>query len=328
MSLKFDMRSAPGIGSSHSELYAAMLDMVEWADRLDGVSTIVNLSEHHSTADGFLPSPIVVAAACLARTRRTRARVTVLLPLYHPIRLAEDLAVLDLLGQGRIDILFIEGYRYEEYEMMEVDITERGRRMTEFTEVIKKAWTGEPFEWRGHNAWVTPRPFQRPRPKISMGGSAAPSARRAARIAEGYEPTVPAMIDVYRQELMSLGKDPGAIPKPARPGVNTKELLVAVSNDPEATWRDVAPFCLEYMNSYAEWIRKGSGAVVARYQEVSNVNELREAGLLRVLSPEECVEWVREREGTFMIVPLLSGLPVAIGWESLRLLADHVFPAA
>jgi alkanesulfonate monooxygenase SsuD/methylene tetrahydromethanopterin reductase-like flavin-dependent oxidoreductase (luciferase family) len=249
------------------------------------------------------------------------------MPLYHPIRLAEDLAVLDLLGQGRIDLVFIEGYRHEEFEMMEVDITQRGQRMTEFIEVLKNAWTGEPFEWHGHRAWVTPKPFQQPRPRIGMGGSAPASARRAAQIADSYHPTVPEMVEVYRAEMVRLGKEPGPALAPPKPGVKRKELLVAVSNDPESTWKQVGPICVEYMNSFAEWIRDGAGAVASRYSEVPSVEALRRTGVLLVLSPDECVRWIRDRDGKFMIQPLLAGIPPSIGWESLRIIEQAVLPA-
>jgi len=81
------------------------------------------------------------------------------------------------------------------------------------------------------------------------------------------------------------------------------------------------------MNSYVEWTPKGAGVVVPRYREVPDVEALRETGVLRVLSPDECVHWIHDRDGHLMIQPLLAGLPSSIGWESLRLIEHDVLPA-
>jgi alkanesulfonate monooxygenase SsuD/methylene tetrahydromethanopterin reductase-like flavin-dependent oxidoreductase (luciferase family) len=103
----------------------------------------------------------------------------ILLPLYHPVRLAEDLAVLDLLAEGRLRITVGMGYREEEYDQFDQNIKRRPSLMEEGVDVLKQAWTGEPFEWRGHTIRVLPRPFQHPRPAITMGGSSRASAERA-----------------------------------------------------------------------------------------------------------------------------------------------------
>ena len=102
LSLAYDMR-APEFGAPPEELYRAALDQCAWADSLGFES--VTFMEHHATIDGYLPSPIVMAAAAAARTERMLIRLSVvLLPLYHPLRAAEDLAVLDLIARGRLRI--------------------------------------------------------------------------------------------------------------------------------------------------------------------------------------------------------------------------------
>lgn len=99
LSLAYDMR-APDFGADPADLYAAALDQCAWADRVGFQS--VGFMEHHASSDGYLPSPIVMAAAAAARTRRMRIGVLVLAPLYDPVRLAEDLAVLDNVARGRL----------------------------------------------------------------------------------------------------------------------------------------------------------------------------------------------------------------------------------
>jgi alkanesulfonate monooxygenase SsuD/methylene tetrahydromethanopterin reductase-like flavin-dependent oxidoreductase (luciferase family) len=118
LALRFDMR-APQIGVAPAVLYPASVDMCEWGDRL-GFETVY-LAEHHGADDGYCPSPIVQASAIAARTTRMRIHFSALIAvLHHPLRLAEDLAVLDLISEGRIEMTLGIGYRPHEYEMMGV----------------------------------------------------------------------------------------------------------------------------------------------------------------------------------------------------------------
>ncbi|MCZ7628648.1 MAG: LLM class flavin-dependent oxidoreductase [Microthrixaceae bacterium] len=124
--LRFDMQ-APAGGAPARELYAAALEMAEWADEHGAM--MVLLSEHHATADGYLPSPVVMASAMAARTARVPIWLMVaILPFYDPIRLAEDLCVLDVLSDGRVSLVAGLGYRREEYDVFGVDFSSRGQR--------------------------------------------------------------------------------------------------------------------------------------------------------------------------------------------------------
>src|SRR6266704_3554479 len=145
--LRYDLR-APSFGSAtHAELYAACLEQCAWAGRL-GLD-FVGLSEHHGVDDGYLPAPLTLAAAIAGRTQRIRINIAaVLIPLHDPVRLAEQLAVLDLASGGRVGFVAGLGYRQEEFEMAGIDRKERGRLLEEYVQVLRQAWTGEPFEWR------------------------------------------------------------------------------------------------------------------------------------------------------------------------------------
>ena len=113
--LRYDLRaSAQGQGNARA-LYAAALDQCAWADGLGFLS--VALSEHHGSPDGYLPAPLVMAAAVAARTRTLRIMLSALIvPLYEPLRLAEDLAVLDTLSCGRIIPVLSGGYVAAEFK--------------------------------------------------------------------------------------------------------------------------------------------------------------------------------------------------------------------
>ena len=157
LTLAFDMR-APDSGADPMSLYAAALEQCAWADKLG--FTDVQLMEHHASTDGYLPSPIVLGSAVAGVTSRLAVRLClVLLPLYDPLRIAEDLAVLDLISGGRLRLTVGLGYRQEEYDQFGVDMNnDRPSLMEEAVQTLKRAWTGEPFDYRGRRGRVLPRP--------------------------------------------------------------------------------------------------------------------------------------------------------------------------
>jgi alkanesulfonate monooxygenase SsuD/methylene tetrahydromethanopterin reductase-like flavin-dependent oxidoreductase (luciferase family) len=315
LSVAYDMR-APEFGSPAVALYRAALEQCEWADKV-GFSSVV-LMEHHASDDGYLPSPIVLGSAVAARTEQIPIRLSlVLLPLYHPLRVAEDLAVLDLVSQGRLRLTVGLGYREEEYSQLGVNIKRRPSLMEEAVETLKRAWTGEPFEFRGQVVRVLPRPAQRPRPQIFMGGASPASAKRAARIADGYEPLAPRLYELYLDELRALGQ-PAPDERAARVGAAS---YVYVADDPERTWARIAPHAMHDANEYARWIGNRRGP----FEPVADAGELRARGTYRVVTPDECIA-LAEATGTLTFKPLVGGLDPDVAWEGLQLFGDKVLP--
>src|SRR5204863_1916207 len=104
-----------------------------------------------------------------------------LTPLHDPLRIAEDIAVLDLASGGRLTTIAGIGYRPEEYAMFEKDWEHRGALQDEVVDTLLKAWTAEPFEYHGHTVRVTPRPFTEPHPPLMLGGTSKAAMRRAAK---------------------------------------------------------------------------------------------------------------------------------------------------
>src|SRR5262249_60340246 len=159
------------------------------------------VAEHHGVDDGSLPAPLTLAAAIAGRTRRININIAALLvPLHDPVRLAEELAVLDLASGSRVGFVAGLGYREEEFAMAGVDRKARGRLLEEYVQVLRQAWTGEPFEWHGRTIRVTPRPCSEP--LMLVGGSTAAAARRAARLRLGFFPAIgdAHLADVYHDE--------------------------------------------------------------------------------------------------------------------------------
>ncbi|MFW6093318.1 MAG: LLM class flavin-dependent oxidoreductase [Pseudomonadota bacterium] len=314
LSLAFDMR-APEFGAAPEALYQAALDQCEWADRLGFHS--VGFMEHHASSDGYLPSPLVMAAAAAARTRRMEIGVLVLLPLYDPVRAAEDLAVLDLIAEGRLRVTAIAGYRPEEYQQFGVDMRRRPSLMERGIDVLKKAWSGEAFELDGRRVRILPRPAQRPRPLLTLGGASPAAARRAARIADGFRPVVPELMQDYAEALRELGK-----PAPAAPAAGGGYLFLHVTRDPEADWARIAPHALHENNDYARWLEGTPNAV---YRHVEDPAELRDTGVYRVVTPEQCLAMARE-DGYLAFKPLIAGLDPELAWQSLTLFETEVLP--
>ena len=319
--MRFDFRVPEFAPGTMADRYEAAIDMAAWADRLGFV--LVNLSEHHGSPDGYLPSPLPMAAAMAARTQQIRFKIAAMVSSFHdPLRLAEDMAVVDLISRGRLDVVIANGYVESEFAMFDQPLEGRVRRTTETVATLKAAWTGEPFEHRGRTVQVTPRPFQPGGPQVALGGSSEGAARRAARIADDFLPSSPELWDFYRDELVALGKpDPG----PA-PGFSTAVLHLA--SDPDEGWAEIAPYAMHETNAYGATMQAAGIGDTGGYQVVEDPDVLRDSGAYRVVTPAELVAEL-DAQGPFsfvMLHPLLGGTPPDIAWTSLRLLEDEVLP--
>ena len=319
--LRFDLRNPEIAGTTMAERYAAALDMAEWADQLGFV--VIVLSEHHGSDDGYLPSPLAMAAAMAARTKHVRIQIAALIaPFHDPIRLAEDIAVVDLLSGGRLDLVIANGYVPGEFAMFGREIADRVRLTVETVETLKHAWTGEPFEFRGRTVRVRPTPAQPGGPKISLGGSGPKAARRAARIADGFMPSDGSIWGVYRDEMLALGKpDPG-------PFLGGDTSAFHLAHDVEQGWTEYAPFALHEMNAYGAWMASAGIGTEGGYRMTEDADALRATGQYRVLTPDQLVGEIRAKGefGFTTFHPMAGGVPPAMAWESLHLFEHEVLP--
>jgi probable F420-dependent oxidoreductase len=180
----------PGSDRTFTREYRDIIEMARLAETLGFDSVWV--SEHHGSGDGYLPSLLPMLAALATATDRLLLGTGVILaPFHHPIRLAEDAAVVDHLSEGRLILGLGLGWREEEFRMFGQPAGERVRRITETVEILRKAWTGDRFSHRGkvyrfEQVKVTPRPAQEPGPPIYLGGFVEDAIRRAGRLGDGY----------------------------------------------------------------------------------------------------------------------------------------------
>ena len=321
LTLWYDLRAPEWAAMQHPELYAACLEQVEWAEK-NGVADLCALSEHHGRPDGFMPSPLTIAAAICARTNHIPVSITaIVLPLHDPIRLAEQAATVDLLTRGRVSFVVGIGYAEHEFAMAGVDRKQRAKLLEEYIDVMRKAWTGEPFEWRGRTIRVMPKPFSKPHPPMFMGGGVEASARRAARLRMWFLPSLgdPELKRIYDEECAAVGYD-GVCVLPGGPA------MVHVAEDPEKAWSEMKRYAMYDAESYAEMQTAGNRSMVV--SSAKDAEDLRREGIYRIVTPDECVELVKELEpaGPVILRPLMSGMPAELGWECLELFKDKVLP--
>jgi alkanesulfonate monooxygenase SsuD/methylene tetrahydromethanopterin reductase-like flavin-dependent oxidoreductase (luciferase family) len=317
--ITYDMR-APAFGAPRRELFAAVLDQVAWADDL-GFDT-VGLGEHHAAEDGYNPSPLILASAMAGRTSTIRFRTAVLLvPFYDPIKLAEDAAVLQLVSGGRLILGIGAGYRPAEFEMFGRDLADRWQTVGDVCRLLRQAWTGEPFEWQGRRCWVTPKPA--PAPPIVLGGSTPASARRAARIADGWLPPLdPRLWKPYREECVGLGKaDPG--PYPAQ-----GPIFLWVAEKPDRAWEWILPHVEHQIRSYGAWTEEAFGRAAGPYAGELDPAAIRRNSSYQVLTPEDALALAESLgdQSVFYLNPLLAGIDPERSWQMLRLFEKEVFP--
>src|SRR5499426_3939539 len=177
------------------------------------------IAEHHFNDYGLCPAPQVLASFVAARTTSLRLGMGVsLLPLHHPVDLAEELAVLDVVSGGRLEIGIGRGGTLQDYQTFQSDRADSRARVEEGVELMRQCWRGEPFDFQGrfHSAerlHVRPRPAQRPHPPLYIAANSEESVRSAARLGL---PTLSSFFvpreelvrrqQIYRQESLALGR--------------------------------------------------------------------------------------------------------------------------
>jgi alkanesulfonate monooxygenase SsuD/methylene tetrahydromethanopterin reductase-like flavin-dependent oxidoreductase (luciferase family) len=314
-SVMFDMR-APAFGTPAPQLYAAALEMAAFADDL-GIGRI-GLMEHHASDDGYLPSPFVLAGGIAARTKRCRLTLgAVILPLHDPIEVAEQIAVLDLMSNGRLEVIFGAGYVPAEFALYNVSLRDRGKLLDQRIDIILRALRGERFEADGRQIFVRPLPVQSPEKILLVGGGVAASARRAARLGLGFAPIRRELMPVYQAECRRLGREPGKQYYPS----HQLPLNIHLAEDPEEAWAQIKDHALHVATAYAKWAEQEPGSN-SPFKGLLNEEALRASGIFAVWTPDELVSRAAlvEQGSTLGFMPLLGGLNPELGWKSLELL--------
>lgn len=327
--LMFSFEAPEEFGTTPVQVYKESLEQVQYAEELGYDSVWV--TEHHFTPNGYCPSPLIAGAAMASRTQRIKVgQCILLLPLYgHPLRLAEDVAVLDVLSEGRAILGIGAGYRQQEFAGFGVPIDKRKVIMDEGLEIVLRAWTEERFSYRGkyyslEDAAVTPKPVQRPHPPLWVGTPSRAGKRRAARLGLPFLHSLGPLnrikedFEEYRQMLATYGHDPS--------GVEMGFIRsVYITEEFGQAWDDVRPHFI-----YQRTVTYG-GPGSAQFNDPSVSSREGQHGRWIFGDPEFCIEELEhcqsELQPSLIILNMqLPGMEHRKVMASMELFAKQVMP--
>jgi alkanesulfonate monooxygenase SsuD/methylene tetrahydromethanopterin reductase-like flavin-dependent oxidoreductase (luciferase family) len=306
--LRFDMRLSHG--AAH-DLYAAAIEMCAWAETRGAVIAV--LSEHHATHDGHLPAPHILAAAIAARTKHLAILLAAVpITFWDPVRLAEEMSVLDVISNGRVSYAFGIGHRAEEYEHFGIDMHQRGKLADESLALLRRLLEGEPVEHGGRRIHVTPAPATSGGPVMLIAGGSKAAARRAAKYGLGFitQTDAPELKEFYESQCRAHGHEPGVIQFPVLGAPTT----VFVANDVERAWDELGPYLLHDAVTAASY-RHGDDSV-ASISRADTVSALRE-GPYRIFTVDEAAAYIRNGR-PLPLLPLCGGVPPEVAWPYLE----------
>ncbi|OBK20620.1 luciferase [Mycobacterium asiaticum] len=316
--LRFNFGSPQGDPRKQSELINAALELAQWGEGR-GITT-VSVDEHHATGHGWSCNPIMAASMFLARTSTMIASVDCALgPLWNPVRLAEDIALVDNMSRGRLHTTVGLGYRTVEFDSLGVDFSRRGRLMDSLIERMLSVWSA------AENCAGT---WTRPHPPLYIGGGSRATARRAARfgLPLSLADYLPDVADEYRRLCETAGTKPFVImPGPVNRG------MIYLHEDPERAWAELGGHILWEAVTYGGWSSEERSLM--HLPGVQTLEEVRASGRYRFVTPDELIAEVRSAQqagdfyGPIVLHPFVGGMPVEEAWKSVQLLTDTVVPA-
>ena len=306
-----------------------MLNQAKLAETL-GFETLW-VHEHHSQAMTY-PAPLMTLAVLAPHTQRVKLGTNmVLLPLYHPLRVAEEAAMVDVMSGGRLILGVSAGYAQDEYQAFGVSRSERGKRMQDFLTLIRAVWTQDPVSLESTVGQLTdfslfPKPLQQPAPPIYVGALANAAIRRAAQLGDGYVLSAGSTLeqvqeraDYFRQAVRNLGEDPNLKPL----AINR---VMHVVKDQAAKVQAQQFFAEHFLHLYDSWGHEdiqqlGSGA--RTYEETSRQHFI-------IGEATECIDLIQEyaAAGIQHIACLMNfgGPELAAVEDSMRRFAEDVMP--
>ena len=303
---------------------SGLIDLVQTARDLsfDSVFTI-----NHFLGNLTSPQPISMMATLIPHSGNMRIGSGILLlPLFHPVHVAEEFASLDQLSGGRMILGVGVGYRKEEYSAFGVNMKKRGRMLEESLKVIRALWTEQEIDHEGEfyrvQGTISCPPKQPGGPKVWIGAGARKPVQRAARLGDawftpGNTPSpeyMPKHVAIYNEALEQAGKPTRGIERPLM-----KE--VYVSYDVDEARREVVHYMRKEYQAYANY------EALTWFED--RWDEILEHSLL-VGTPDQVAkkmqEFIAMGFNHFVLRPFWGGLPYDRAERTLRLLAEEVRP--
>jgi probable F420-dependent oxidoreductase len=316
-----------------SRFYQEALNQVVLAEKLGFDS--VWLEEHHGTSRHYHPSPLIYLAGFATRTERLRLGTDIaILPLYHPVRIAEDVAQLDVMSKGRVILGAAIGYREEEFAAFQTPLKGRGAQLEEMLELIKRLWTEDKVDFKSeryalHSFTLEPKPLQKPCPPIWLGGWGKLSIQRAAALGDAWIPGPTANLaklkeaqERYNNHLLEQGVDPQSRPRPL-----TRDVVIA-SRAEEAEELAQNYLLPAYRDEYSTWSHPLIGTSDSTATDM--LEELRKNRFI-IGSPSRVIEQIDyfiEQFGTDHLICRLHfpGMPPEKVLAAVRLIGEEVIP--
>lgn len=206
-------------GADMVRVYNEIVAEAKMAESVGFDSCLV--TEHHQQRDGYFPNPLMVVAGVARETTTLKVGTCcALAPLYNPIRLTEDAALVDVISGGRLLLTLGASYVSEDLDAFGVDPSKRGALMEDTVRFLQEAWTHDNLDFDGEvfhfkNMRVTPKPVQKPRPEIALGAWTPQGLRRAGRLGDRWTTdilntiqTYKGMAEIYRASAEKHGKTP------------------------------------------------------------------------------------------------------------------------
>jgi probable F420-dependent oxidoreductase len=310
--------------------YRDSLEEVTRAEELGFDS--VWMEEHHSVTDHYWPSPLTVLAGYATRTTRLMLGTDILVAaFYHPARLAEEVALLDIMSGGRFTLGIAIGYKPDEFALYGVDLAGRGARFEEQLAIMKGLWSGERVAFRGTyyalEGRLEPRPVTQPHPSVWIGGWGDITLRRAATLADNWIPGPTADLArllAGKRQFLERRRAAGR-PAPTEWPL-TRDVIIA---DTDAQARELAErhIMVAYRREYAGgWRHPFIDASIA-----TDLDKLMEDRFI-IGGPDQCIERIRrfvDRYGMTHLIcrTFFPGMPHGHIMRELELLAREVMPA-
>jgi probable F420-dependent oxidoreductase len=325
-----------GSDRTFEQEYRTVVELARLAETLRFDSVWV--SEHHGSSDGYLPSLLPILGGLATATDRLLLGTGVMLtPFHHPLRLAEDAAVVDQLSGGRLILGLGLGWREDEFRMFDVPVRERVGRTVETVDILRKAFTGERFSHQGKafrfdRVKVTPPPAREGGPPIYLGGFVEAAVRRAGRLGDGYirsrgglDSAKEALV-WFEQGARDAGRDPDAL--------GWAQLQNAFVWEGGDAWEVVRPGVSHQLGVYEGW---RVGTDTPHHEELrveppdeETLRKLTPAGdrhhVIKALRP--LVDVFAHREEFHLVVRLhYPGMDLDTAARSVELFGAEVLPA-
>lgn len=315
-----------------TDMRETVRDTVGWVRRSRDLGFDYLLCGQHFLAEPYeYLQPLPLLARLAEEAGDMRLGATLLLPLHHPVALAELAATVDVITGGRLIVAAARGYREVEYAAFGVTAAEATGRMVECIECLRGLWSGEPFTYEGRHhrlreATIGILPVQRPHPELWISANADAAVMRAARMGLPWNvnvhadlATIERQVGAYREAARLAGHDPDVLLPMGR------ELYCAPT--PEQALEDAGRYLYDKYQTYASWeqdrVLPGAASFRVDFAELARDRFI-------VGSPDECAEelgrYARLGIGRIHLRMSWPGMPSRLSRRSLELFAAEVLP--